>query len=194
MSGASTRAVFLDRDGVLNDPVFDPADGRCESPLHAADVVLADGAVEGCRLLQNAGFFLIVVSNQPGAAKGKTTLDELWAIHERVVALLAEHDILIEEWRYCHHHPEATVAELRGPCDCRKPAPGMLLDAATARGIDLPASWMVGDSDGDIEAGRRAGCRTVLIEHPGSAHRRIGIPRPDAVVRNLYAGATFITA
>jgi D-glycero-D-manno-heptose 1,7-bisphosphate phosphatase len=194
MSDAPTRAVFLDRDGVLNDPVFDPADGRLESPLHAADVVLADGAVEGCRLLQDAGFFLIVVSNQPGAAKGKTTLDELWAIHERVVDLLAEHDILIEEWRYCHHHPEATVAELRGPCDCRKPAPGMLLDAASARGIGLPASWMVGDSDGDIEAGQRAGCRTVLVEHPGSAHRRIGIPRPDAVVRNLYAGATFITA
>jgi D-glycero-D-manno-heptose 1,7-bisphosphate phosphatase len=188
-----TRAVFLDRDGVLNDPVFDPADGRFESPLHAADVVLADGAAEGCQLLQEAGFLLIVVSNQPGAAKGKTTLDELWAIHERVVALLAEHDVAIDEWRYCHHHPEATVAELRGPCDCRKPAPGMLLDAANARGIDLPASWMVGDSDGDIEAGQRAGCRTVLVEHPGSAHRRIGTPQPDAVVRNLYAGAAFIT-
>lgn len=188
-----TRAVFLDRDGVLNDPVFDPADGRPESPLRAADIVLADGAVEGCRLLRDAGFLLVVVSNQPGAAKGKTTLDELWAIHERVVALLAEQDITIDEWRYCHHHPEATVAELRGPCDCRKPEPGMLLAAATTHGIDLAASWMVGDSDGDIEAGRRAGCRTVLIEHPGSAHRRLGGVRPDEVARDLSAAAKVIT-
>jgi D-glycero-D-manno-heptose 1,7-bisphosphate phosphatase len=187
-----TPAVFLDRDGVLNDPVLDPADGRLESPLHAADVVLAAGAVDGCRALQKAGFFLAVVSNQPGAAKGKTTLEELWAIHERVAGLLAEHDVVIDEWRYCHHHPEATVAELRGPCACRKPAPGMLLETAAARGIDLSASWMVGDSDGDIEAGQRAGCQTVLVEHPGSAHRRIGNVRPDAVVRDLSAGAAFI--
>jgi D-glycero-D-manno-heptose 1,7-bisphosphate phosphatase len=187
-----TRAVFLDRDGVLNDPVFDPADGRPESPLRAADIVLAEGAAEGCRLLRDAGHLLVVASNQPGAAKGKATLDDLWAVHERVAELLDAEGVLIDDWRYCFHHPDAVVAELRGPCDCRKPAAGMLLDAATAHGIDLPASWMVGDSDGDVEAGQRAGCQTMLIEHPGSAHRRSGDVRPSALARNLFAAATFI--
>jgi D-glycero-D-manno-heptose 1,7-bisphosphate phosphatase len=186
-------AVFLDRDGVLNDPVLDPVDGRPESPLRAADIVLAEGAADGCRRLAAAGFFLVVVSNQPGAAKGKATLEALWEIHERVVELLAAEGVVIDDWRYCFHHPEAVVAELRGPCDCRKPAPGMLLDAASAHGIDLPASWMVGDSDGDVEAGQRAGCQTVLIEHPGSAHRRSGTLAPAALSRNLFTAATFIS-
>jgi D-glycero-D-manno-heptose 1,7-bisphosphate phosphatase len=189
-----TLAVFLDRDGVLNDPVFDQTDGRPESPLRATDIVLADGAAEGCRLLQDAGFLLVVASNQPGAAKGKATPEELWAVHERVVELLADDGVQIDDWRYCFHHPQAVVPELRGPCDCRKPSPGMLFDAANAHGIDLPGSWMVGDSDGDIEAGRQAGCRTILIEHPGSAHRRSGNVQPAALARNLFAAAALISS
>ncbi|HEV7749923.1 MAG TPA: HAD family hydrolase [Baekduia sp.] len=189
-----TPAVFLDRDGVLNDPVLDPVDGRPESPLHAADIVLAEGAVEGCRLLKDNGFLLVVASNQPGAAKGKATLDELWDVHERVAELLDAAGVTIDDWRYCFHHPEAVVPELAGACDCRKPAPGMLLQAASAHGIDLPASWMVGDSDGDVEAGQRAGCQTVLIEHPGSAHRRTGAVQPAGMSRNLFTAATFISS
>jgi D-glycero-D-manno-heptose 1,7-bisphosphate phosphatase len=187
------RAVFLDRDGVLNDPVLDPVDGRPESPLRAADVVLAEGAVEGCRMLREAGFSLLVASNQPAAAKGKATREDLAAVHDRVVSLLTASGVTIDGWRYCLHHPEATVPELRGdPCDCRKPAPGMLLDLAQEHAVDLSASWMVGDSDGDIGAGLAAGCSTVLIEHPGSAHRRTGNPAPAALARNLSRAAAFI--
>ncbi|HMJ36396.1 MAG TPA: HAD family hydrolase [Baekduia sp.] len=194
MSARSPVAVFLDRDGVLNEPVLDPADGRPESPLRADDVVLADGAAGACRLLADAGFLLVVASNQPAAAKGKAGLDDLWAVHERVADLLDAQGVVIDDWRYCFHHPEAVVAELRGPCDCRKPAPGMLLDAAKAHGIDLPASWMVGDSDGDVLAGQRAGCRTMLIAHPGSAHRRTGAVRPAALSPNVFAAARMIGA
>lgn len=188
-----TKAVFLDRDGVLNDPVHDPHDGRPESPLRADDVVLADGAVDGCLALEKAGFTLAVVSNQPGAAKGKASLADLSDVHGRVAELLTDAGVLISDWRYCHHHPEAVDPKLRGPCDCRKPAPGMLLAAASAGGYDLGQSWMVGDSDGDIEAGQRAGCRTVLVEHPGSGHRRSDASIPTARVRNLRDGAAFIT-
>ena len=88
MSGRR-RAVFLDRDGVLNDPALDPVDGRFESPLRAADVVLAEGAIEGCRMLRDAGFLLLVASNQPAAAKAKATREQLREVHERVVELLA---------------------------------------------------------------------------------------------------------
>jgi D-glycero-D-manno-heptose 1,7-bisphosphate phosphatase len=103
--------------------------------------------------------------------------------------------VTIDDWRYCLHHPEAVDPELRGdPCGCRKPAPGMLLDLAREHAIDLPASWMVGDSDGDIGAGLAAGCSTVLIEHPGSAHRRSGQAQPAVLARNLSVAATLIGA
>jgi D-glycero-D-manno-heptose 1,7-bisphosphate phosphatase len=186
-------AVFLDRDGVLNDPVLDPVDGRPESPLRAEDVVLAEGAVEGCLQLREQGFLLLVASNQPAAAKGKATLAGLRAVHDRVVFLLTAAGVTIDDWRYCFHHPQATDPALLGdPCGCRKPAPGMLLDLAAAHDVDLAASWMVGDSDGDVEAGLAAGCRTVLIEHPGSSHRRTGRTASAPLARNLSSAATFI--
>jgi D-glycero-D-manno-heptose 1,7-bisphosphate phosphatase len=180
-------AVFLDRDGVLNDPAFDPVDGRPESPLSAADVRLADGAVEGLRLLREAGRLIVVVSNQPAAAKGKATPEDLRAVHDRVVALLGAEAAFITDWRYCFHRREED-------CACRKPRPGMLLEAAAEHDIDLPASWMVGDTDADVGAGRAAGCRTVLITHPGSVHRRTGQPAPDATRRDLAAAAAFLLA
>jgi D-glycero-D-manno-heptose 1,7-bisphosphate phosphatase len=187
-------AVFLDRDGVLNDPVLDPADGRPESPLRAADVALVPGAAHACRALKDAGHLLVVVSNQPAAAKGKASLDDLWAVHDRVVVLLGDAGAAIDDWCYCFHHPAAVVPALRGPCDCRKPAPRMLRDAAAAHGIALADSWMVGDSDADVEAGARAGCRTILVAHPGSAHRRGGHVRPTATAGDLAGAAARIVS
>ncbi len=188
--GDSQRgAVLLDRDGVVNNPAFDERDQRFETPLEPADVELADGAIEGIRLLQSAGWPLAVVSNQPPAAKGKTTLEQLKAVHNRIVELLAADGVVIEEWQYCFHHPNGVVAELTGACDCRKPQPGMLFAAGRNLGIDLTRSWMVGDSGVDIEAGQTAGCKTVLIEHRDSAHRRIGKLEPDARVANLAEAA-----
>jgi D-glycero-D-manno-heptose 1,7-bisphosphate phosphatase len=187
------RAVFLDRDGVLNDPALDPVDGCFESPLCADDVVLAEGAIEGCRMLHDAGFLLLVASNQPAAAKAKATREQLREVHERVVSLLSAGGVTIDDWRYCLHHPAAIVAELHGdPCGCRKPAPGMLLELARTHTVDLSASWMVGDSDADIGAGIAAGCRTALIEHPASAHRRTGHLAPAALAPNLSPAAALI--
>jgi D-glycero-D-manno-heptose 1,7-bisphosphate phosphatase len=187
-------AAFLDRDGVINDPALDPADGRPESPLSPGDVVLAAGAIDGLRVLRDAGLILVAVSNQPSAAKGKVTLVELKAVHDRVVALLAAEGLRLDDWRYCFHHPDGLLAELSIPCDCRKPAPGMLLAAAREHGIDLAASWTIGDSDADVAAGRAAGTRTILVEHPHSAHRRTEEARPDAIVRNLADAAALLLA
>jgi histidinol-phosphate phosphatase family protein len=129
------------------------------------------------------------VSNQPAAAKGKATMGELAAVQARVLELLAQEGAHFDDFRLCWHHPDAVVEELRGPCDCRKPAPGMLLTAARQHGIDLEESWMIGDTDSDILAGRSAGCRTVLVEHPPSAHKRTGGLEADARVRTLEAAA-----
>ncbi len=181
-------AAFLDRDGTLNEFVADPVSGLPESPLRAADVRLIDGAASAARELAQAGFALVCVSNQPAAAKGKVSLEQLLAVHERVLELLREEGVHLDAFRLCLHHPQGVVPELSGPCGCRKPAPGMLLDAAEELGLDLASSWMLGDTDSDVVAGHAAGCRTVLIEHPGSAHKRVTEEGPDVVAASLADG------
>ncbi len=111
-------------------------------------------------------------------------------MHARVLELLAAEGVRFDASRLCLHHPDGVVAELSGPCDCRKPAPGMLLDAARALGLDLGGSWMLGDTDADVAAGRAAGCRTVLIEHPASAHKRGGGASPDLIAADLRRGCS----
>lgn len=168
----SHEGVFLDRDGVIVELVWDDADGSYEGANLAKDVRLVPGAADAIGRIRSLDYRTVVVSNQPGAAKGKASHDELLEAHAQVVRLLAEHGVEIDDYRYCLHHPDALDPELAQACDCRKPKPGMLLEAASALDIDLSRSWMIGDSDSDAEAGRRAGCRTILVENPRSAHRR----------------------
>ncbi len=178
-------AAFLDRDGVLNELVADPASGVGESPLTVEDVRLIPGAAAAAACLARAGYALVCVSNQPAAAKGRASVAQLLAVHERVIELLAHEGVTLDASRLCLHHAEGVVPELSGPCACRKPAPGMLLDAAAALGLDLGGSWMVGDTDADIAAGSAAGCRTLLIRHPGSVHKRLQVVSPGAVADSL---------
>jgi len=145
------RAVFLDRDGVLNRaPV---RDGRPQSVVSVEEVELLPGVPEACAMLRDAGFSLIVVTNQPEVARGRVSRDAVEAIHEFLRARLP-----LDEVRVCYHD------DAEG-CNCRKPKPGMLLEAARDRGVDLARSFMVGDRWRDIEAGRRAGCKTVFIDY-----------------------------
>ena len=185
-------AVFLDRDGVLNATVRDPDSGLFESPLKLADVQLLPGVGAALRRLADAGYVLACVSNQPVAAKGKTSVAELLALHERVLALLAREGVRLDASRLCPHHPDGVVAELSGPCDCRKPAAGMLLDVARAQKLDLRASWMLGDTDSDVKAGETAGCQTVLVEYPPSAHKRLGAASPDFRAADLAEGVALV--
>jgi D-glycero-D-manno-heptose 1,7-bisphosphate phosphatase len=182
-------AAFLDRDGTLNEFVSDPVSRLPESPLTAADVRLIDGAAAAARQLAQAGFALVCVSNQPAAAKGKVSLEALLAVHDRVLELLRQEGVHLDASRLCLHHPEGVVPELSGACDCRKPAPGMLLDAAAELGLDLPSSWLFGDTDSDVAAAHAAGASAVLIEHPGSAHKRSADARPELVAPNLADAA-----
>lgn len=186
------RAVFLDRDGVLNGLVPDPISGAPESPLDVADVRLEAGAAEAARTLARAGYLLICVSNQPAAAKGKVPVERIHAVHARVLELLRIEGVELAASRLCLHHPQGVLPELSGPCTCRKPAPGMLLDAACALGVDRSASWMVGDTDADVDAGRAAGSRTLLIEHAGSRHKRHSGQAPDSRASDLAHGAALI--
>jgi len=149
-------AVFLDRDGVLNEMVYDPIHGLLDSPRRTEQVVPMSNARELIQGLRELGYKIIVVTNQPGIAKGTLTLEELNAVHDRLreVLLPAFWDAL----EFCPHHPSYGDA-----CTCRKPGPGMLQKAAGTGGIDLARGWMVGDGLVDVQAGRAAGCRTVLV-------------------------------
>jgi D-glycero-D-manno-heptose 1,7-bisphosphate phosphatase len=158
----SSAAVFLDRDGVLVELVWDAADGAFEGPTVADDVRLVPGAADAVRRIRSLDYRTVVVSNQPGAAKGKASREDLHTAHERVVRLLAERGVVIDEYRYCLHHPDAVDAGFAGALD-----------------VDLSRSWMIGDSDVDAAAGRAAGCRTILVENPQSTHRRRDGARVD---------------
>jgi D-glycero-D-manno-heptose 1,7-bisphosphate phosphatase len=186
---SGTAVIFLDRDGVLNELVRDPVSAAPESPLEVADVRLVGGAAAVGRL-ELAGYALVCVSNQPAAAKGKATVHSLLTVHARVIELLAGEGVHLAASRLCLHHPEGVVPGLTGLCSCRKPAPGMLLDLAVALQVDLSASWMVGDTDADVDAGRAVGCRTVLVDYPGSAHKRRGSTRPDRRATSLCDAVT----
>jgi D-glycero-D-manno-heptose 1,7-bisphosphate phosphatase len=185
VSGA--RAAFIDRDGVINELVPDPETGRPESPLRPDDVALIPGAAAALRQLAAAGWLLVGVSNQPAAAKGSTSIEDLEAVQARVARQLEAEGIRFDAFRLCFHHPSGVLPELSRECDCRKPAPGMLLDAADQLGIDLSSSWMIGDTDNDVLAGRAAGCGTILIEHAHSAHKRGRGVHADRVAPSLDA-------
>jgi D-glycero-D-manno-heptose 1,7-bisphosphate phosphatase len=176
------RAVFLDRDGVLNKLVPDPRSGLPESPLRAEDITLIDGVPDALSALRGAGYLLVGVSNQPAAAKGVTSVEELQSVQARLVELLARAGVAFDRFALCFHHPEGSVPELTKTCGCRKPAPGLLTDALRDLSLDPEASWMIGDTDSDIAAGEAAGVRTILIANPASAHKRGPSPATTTVV------------
>ena len=190
----SDRAVFLDRDGVIVELVWDAADGSFEGPNVEGDVRLVPGAAAAIGRIRSLDYRTVVVSNQPGAAKGKASQEDLRRAHEHVVRLLAERGVVIDDYRYCLHHPDAVDPALTGPCDCRKPLPGMLLEAAAALELDLSRSWMIGDSDVDAAAGRASGCRTILVENPRSAHRRHDDGRADHRVSDLARAVDLVAS
>lgn len=172
--------------------MLDLRSGTFESPYDPEDVHVPPASVAGLRALAEAGYPLVLVSNQPAAAKGTVDLAALGAVHGRVVELLREAGVGLAGAYYCHHHPEGVVPALSGPCACRKPQPGLIFDAAAELGLEPTRSWLIGDSDTDIEAGLRAGCRTILVENPASARRRRGGAHPDAVAGDLAAAAALI--
>jgi D-glycero-D-manno-heptose 1,7-bisphosphate phosphatase len=180
-------AVFLDKDGTLVENIpynVDPDLMR-----------LVPGAVAGLRALGNAGYRLFVVSNQSGVARGLFSIDALEDLQRRLRDLLGDAEISLDGLYFCPHHPNGSVAEYAIECSCRKPADGLLRRAARDHDIDLRRSWMIGDILDDVEAGRRAGCRTVLIDSGNETEWVLSRDRmPDHVVRDVGEAAAVIEA
>jgi D-glycero-D-manno-heptose 1,7-bisphosphate phosphatase len=186
-----SRAVFLDRDGVINHNILNPATGCYESPLAEDDFQLVAGVLPALRNLQAAGYLLFLVSNQPNYAKGKATLDTLNAIQRKLERALIANEIRFAAFYYCLHHPQAALLELRD-CVCRKPSPYFLRKAEADFSVDLCRSWTVGDRATDIRCGSAAGTRTILIgEHPAAYDEG---PLPDRRAPDLAVAAKLILA
>jgi D-glycero-D-manno-heptose 1,7-bisphosphate phosphatase len=181
------RAIFLDKDGTLIEDVPYNCDVRL--------MRLMPGASGGLRRLQAAGYVLIVVSNQSGVAHGKFSVEALDAVEATLRSHLEDHRIRLIGFYYCPHHPEGFVSPYARSCDCRKPFPGLLIRAASERGVDLAASWMIGDILHDVEAGRRAGCRTILLDNGHETQWQLSPHRcPDYMVDDLESAADLILA
>jgi histidinol-phosphate phosphatase family protein len=177
------RAVFVDKDGTLVQDVPYNVD--------AERIVLLPDVGEALRLLQDAGFLIIVVSNQPGVALRRFPASAQRAVEARLDELQAPFGVMITAYGWCTHAP----AGVRTPvaCTCRKPRPGLLVDAAATHGIALERSWMVGDILDDVEAGHRAGCRTLLVDRGNETRWRAGRLRtPDAIVYRFADAAAMI--
>ncbi len=159
-------AVFVDRDGTLNEMVYDEVHGLLDSPRKPEQVVLLPGAGAFLKGLRELGYRIVVVTNQPGIAKGTLTVQDLEAVNARLADLLAEEGGRWDDLFYSPYHPKGgpwARPEYVRDTACRKPAPGMLLEAAQKHELDVARSWMVGDGLVDVQAGRRAGCRTILL-------------------------------
>jgi D-glycero-D-manno-heptose 1,7-bisphosphate phosphatase len=160
------RGVVLDRDGTLIDFVRDAELGVVTPAFHPDQIRLLPGVVEGLRTLAEAGYTLAIATNQPGAAKGQVPRTAIERTNQALVDRLRDEGIAIAAVAVCLHHPEGGPggdASLVGPCACRKPAPGMLLDLARDLGLDPASSWMIGDAAIDVEAARHAGMRAGLL-------------------------------
>jgi D-glycero-D-manno-heptose 1,7-bisphosphate phosphatase len=185
-------AVFVDRDGVINELILNAATGEFESPKTVAQVQLRPQAAEAICHLHQAGHLVFIVSNQPDFAKGKATLEDLQRVALEIENQIKAAGGKIRQAFYCYHHPQGVVPAYTGPCECRKPAPGNLLKAAAAHSLDLKTAWMIGDQDTDVQCGQNAHCRTILVENKNSAAKRGGAVKPDATVDSLSAAVQII--
>jgi len=170
----------LDRDGVINDLVYDEEEGKVSSPFAARELRVFPYVGSAVRQFKEMGFKVIVISNQPGVAKRQFTLSELDKMNRKVRKALSASGTSFDGEYYCLHHPSSLVAKYRLECGCRKPKPGMLLEAADEHDIDLSRSYFIGDALVDVKAGKRAGCNTVMVGSMTS-HLAEFMRREDAI-------------
>lgn len=181
------RAVFLDRDGTINiekDYLIDPAEFE-----------FIPGVPQALKRLQEAGFLLVVVTNQSGVGRGYFSLNQVDRLHRHMSQRLRKYGVRLSGIYVCPHHPTAGTGQYLTVCNCRKGEPGMLLQAAQELTIDLQQSYMVGDKDADIQAGQAAGCRSILVQTGYGCSNTENARRAGAkIVANLMEAAEQILA
>ncbi|MCE5267277.1 MAG: HAD family hydrolase [Planctomycetaceae bacterium] len=179
-------AVFFDKDGtIVEDRPYN---------VDCSMLCLAAGAIDAMQSLQSLGYRLVVVTNQSGIARGIFTVEDFRRLERALIDRLATAGVRLAGVYFCPHLPNGAVADYAIQCDCRKPQPGLFLQAAEQLDLDLSRSWMIGDILDDIEAAHRAGCRAVLVDGRNETQWRWSpLRRPEATVANLPAAARYIS-
>jgi D-glycero-D-manno-heptose 1,7-bisphosphate phosphatase len=189
------KAIFLDRDGVINEIIYHKEMGIVDSPFTVNQFNLLPDVGIAINRFHDQGYLVIIVSNQPGIAKDHFDKVVFGKIKEKMKNELAKASAKLDGEYYCFHHPKAKIEKYKKICDCRKPKPGLLTQAVKDHNIDISKSWMIGDGINDIQAGITAGCKTILIGRMKCDICKIledeGI-KPDFIAENLYK-ASIIT-
>ncbi|MFH1900316.1 MAG: HAD family hydrolase [Patescibacteria group bacterium] len=185
------KALFLDRDGVINKMVYNQQFGTVDTPFCSKDVELVFGIIELLKLSSSLGFLNIIVSNQPSIGLKKISQAKFETIRKRIVDKLKKNGVVIDGEYYCYHHPFALIENYKQNCDCRKPKTGLLLQAAKDHNIDLSKSWVLGDGTNDVIAGFNAGCKTILLGNDLESgylqlmKKHLGKIKPNFIIKKL---------
>lgn len=185
------RAVFLDRDGIVNELVYYPEPGIVDTPINTSQVRLVFGIDKLINNAKKLGFLIIVISNQPSIGLKKIKEKDFRSIEKKIIESLLEKGINLTASYYCFHHPYAKLTKYRQECNCRKPKIGLFLKAAKQFDIDLSKSWMIGDGVDDVIAGKNAGCKTILLANINSAEnlriieKQLENIKPDFIIKKL---------
>jgi len=193
------KAVFFDRDGVINEMIFDAENGTVHTPLHPDQVVLCPGISELLKATKQLGYLNVVISNQTNVGLGRITVATHESIQKTIKQKLQKESAIVDKEYYCFHHPFAKIEEYRKNCDCRKPNIALFLQAAKDLNINLKQSWMIGDGLFDIVAGHNAGCKTILIAnnvqtgHLKAIEDKLKNIKPDFIVKNAKEAVSIFT-
>lgn len=182
------KAVFLDRDGVINPLVYNTKTGAYESPHDPEDFSIYTCVLKSLQLLKANNFINIIISNQPSYAKGKTSMENLKAIANLLDTFSKENGGLIDDYYYCYHHPDGVAPEYTAKCLCRKPGTLFLENAIEKYNLDIRNCYFIGDQDTDIKCGKSMGIYTIKVNNKHSLQKS-GMEKPCAMVANLYEAA-----
>lgn len=182
---AKRKAIFLDKDGTLIPDI--------PYNVNPDLITLQDGVIKGLTLLKEKGYIFVVISNQAGVARGYFKFSDLEKVKEKLDFLLNKEEIQIDGYYFCPHHPAGKIPEFSIDCNCRKPAPGMILKAAIDLQVDTKKSWMIGDILNDVEAGNKAGCKTILLDIGNETEwAEANFRKPTYVASDFLKAARFI--
>lgn len=185
------KAVFLDRDGVINYLVLNKKTNEYEAPFKEEDFVMFPDVIEALKQLINLNYKLFLISNQPDFAKGKTSLENLLSVHKRMDFTFKENNIVFSEYYYCYHHPKGIIPEYSIACKCRKPGNLFLKQAQLKYSLDMHSSWIIGDRDTDIYCGQSVSTKAILIKQK-HFDGKAGQSKPDYIVNNLKEAVEII--
>lgn len=189
------KAVFIDRDGVINEMVYFEDHGFVDSPFKQSQFKIINGVPKAISLLKSLGYKVIIVSNQPGIAKKHYTRKTFDLIQKKMNKILHDHNSSIDDELYCFHHPEAKIKQYKVICDCRKPKTGMIQEAISKHNIDVRRSYVIGDGIVDMEMAKKLNCKSIFVGNLNSTVLEIFKSKklsPNYVVKDLLEASRLI--